>query len=127
MTSRSADGSKRICGTKFQPWTVEAPVGQKISIGLLDFNISNTGQIERQSKQPCHSYGIIVDKTSKKNVTICGGGTQREKELYTSAGNAVDIIVNEFDQKQDATNAVQFVLRIEGKVQSLAYSFLASQ
>ena len=117
ITSRSAYGLKRICGTGFQPWTVEAPVGQKISIGLLDFNSGLTG---RESKRPCHAYGSIVDKTSKRNVTLCGDGAHREKELYTSAGNTVDILVNAFDQKEGVTNAIQFVLRIEGVLQFLA-------
>jgi len=86
-------GSK-TCGTQSQPWIVEAPVGQKISISVIAFSTSNSTQIQ----QPCNKYGAIVDKTGKQNVTICAAGNQREKKLYLSTGNAVEIFLNSSEE-----------------------------
>ena len=113
----SSDESQRICGTKQQPWIVEAPVGQKVNIRLIDFNASQSeAQTREQSKQRCHHrYGVIVDKTSKRNVTICGDGVQREKELYTTTGNTAELFFNALSHKQLETDEIkQFLLKITG-------------
>lgn len=110
----SALGSPRICGTKSQPWTVEAPVGQKISISLFDFSPSDSDKVQGQSKQSCHSYGVIMDKGSKRNEPICGSAGHRLKELFTSTGNAVEIFLDRGDQKENTFDAKHFMLRAEG-------------
>lgn len=117
-----ASESQRICGTMRQPWTVEAPVGQQIRISLLDFRASTSDQISAARKQSCHNYGVIVDRTRKRNVTICGYGLHRESELYTTSGNAADILIDQLDQKKDVTNDTHFVLRLEGMYASLTLS-----
>lgn len=117
-----SDESKRNCGTMRQPWTIEAPIGQKIRITLLDFSASKSGEMEGQLKQPCHSYGVIVDKGNKRNVSICGGGAHRERELYTSTGNLMEIVFNTEGLKKNATGARKFMLRIEGMCFSIQVS-----
>lgn len=110
----SSDGSNRICGTISQPWIVEAPDGQKIRTSLLDFRASTSGQFLEQTRLPCNYYGIIVDKANKRNVTICGGGAQREMELYTSTGNVVEIFLNHSSQTVNNDNRRLFLLKDEG-------------
>ena len=110
----STDESQRICGTNQQPWIVEAPVGQKVNIRLIDFNASQSDQTREQSKQRCHRYGVIVDKISKRNVTICGDGVQREKELYTTTGSTAQLFFNSLNHKPEAEEMNQFLLKITG-------------
>ena len=108
-------GSMLVCGTQFQPWTVEAPVGEKIRINLIDFSAAKSSQAVEQGKQACFKYGIIVDKGNKRNVSICGRGVERERDLYTSTGNVVEIFLNSDD------HAKQFMLRVEGLYDSLLF------
>lgn len=110
----SSDGSNRICGTMSQPWIVDAPDGQRIRISLLDFRASTSGQVLEQTRLPCNSYGVIVDKVSKRNNTICGGGGQREIEVYTSTGNGVEIYLNPSSQAVNSDKRGQFLLKVEG-------------
>lgn len=110
----SALGSPRICGTKSQPWTVEAPVGQKIIISLFDFSPSDSDQVQGQSKQSCHNHGVIMDKGSKRNEPICGSAEHRQKELFTSTGNAVEIFLDPGDLQENTFDGKHFMLRAEG-------------
>lgn len=84
------------CGTKSQPWILEAPVGQKIRVSLIAFSASESDHTGvRTQLQSCRSYGLVVDKAGKRNVTICATDIQREiKNLYLTAGNAVDLFLN---------------------------------
>lgn len=103
----------RTCGTKSHPWIVEAPVGQKINVSLLDFPASESEKKERKSKEGCSNYGAIVDKILKRNTTICVTGTQREKTIYLSKGNALDIYLDSFD----SADAIKFILKLHGQNQ----------
>lgn len=111
----SSDESQRICGTNVQPWTVEAPVGQKISIRLIEFVASESGKIVEQNRQSCRGYGVIVEKGSKRNVSICGDGVHRENELHLSDGNALDIIFNRQEEKKHNAEVTTFMLKLEGR------------
>lgn len=101
----------RICGTKLQPWTVEARTGQRVSISLLDFSRSDSVE----SSQPCYNHGTIVDKTGKRNISICSDGTQRVKDIFQSTGNSVSIFLNQPDRKDATGEDIQFILKIEGE------------
>lgn len=106
--------SKRNCGTKSQPWYTVAPGGQNIKISMLQLATSTLGQTDNPIKQPCVSYGFIVDKAGKANTSICsGGGMPRDSELYQSAGNALEIFINQPDQREPF--AGQIILRLESK------------
>lgn len=111
----SSESQRRSCGTKSQPWTIEAPVGQKISISLRDFSASKSDHIGEQSKQSCNGYGVIMDKTSKRNVTICANGVQREKDLYTSTGNAIELVLKQEDRKESSADVKHFIFKLEGR------------
>jgi hypothetical protein len=108
--SQGSDHSLR-CGTRTNPWIIEAQTGQRISISLLDFG--------RQQRRPDHDvtnqtaaangfqqgidscmthYGYIVDKTASnsRNITICatGIGFQRDRFVYQSTGSAIEIVLS---------------------------------
>jgi len=55
---------------------------------------SNVPQKQESIEKSCHKSGVIVDKTGKINFTICSTGYQREKKLYLSVGNSVEIFLN---------------------------------
>lgn len=81
------------CGSKFQPWSIEAPFGQTVSLSLLDFatsRLTETGEV----KESCNSRGVILDTAGRKNVSICANGMQRIKQLYQSNGNKIKIFIN---------------------------------
>lgn len=110
--------SSRLCGTKSQPWIVEASVGKRVSLTLLKVIIppSTNHQMEEQSRlQPCYSHGIILDKVGKRNVSICGDGVHREKNLYLSSGNTVNIIFSHSTENDPPVGAGRlFMLKVEG-------------
>lgn len=102
--------SSTSCGTSHQPWIVEAPVGQKLSIGILEFTHTN----EEQTQRSCHNRGLIVDKAGKRNVSICVGGTHRKKEFFLSTGNSVHIYFNQTISPEKTGSDSQFILRLQG-------------
>lgn len=106
---------QRICGTKSQPWRLEAPAGQKINIILFDFTTSNSGPNPGNSKQHCKNQGLIVDKAEKRNVSICLTGERREKELFMSAGNVATVIFSELNHPESGNEYVRNILKVEGK------------
>ena len=90
------------CGTKTQPWMLDAPAGQRINISLLDFTAAarltsqhltrSTSHIittsSSSSSGSCvdenHQYGYIIDKLSvnNKNVSVCHAPANRQTHVY---------------------------------------------
>lgn len=113
----SDSSSMSSCGSRSHPWRLEAPIGQRINVSLLDFAPSRNKR-SRDRDTDCQQYGYIIEKANKKNVSICptaaaaagGGKTQRENALYTSDTNTVDIIF------AAAANAEQlnFLIKLNG-------------
>jgi len=98
--------SETNCGSKLLPWVVEAPVGQKVSLSLLDFATSRsteTGEV----KESCNSRGVVQDKAGRRNVSICTNIMQRTKGLYQSSGNKVDVFINSIEENN-------IMLKLEG-------------
>lgn len=105
------------CGTKSQPWVIEAPVGQKISISLLDFTALDWDE----NKMSCRNYGVIVDRAAKRNTSICGRTDEREKAISNS--NTVMIFLDS-SPLTDSKDAIRsFLLKIEGLKQNLTIMF----
>ena len=110
MMSASSD-SEKTCGTTSHPWLIESPVGQRISISLLDL----TSSVSDDDKMSCRSYGVIVDRTAKRNTSICGRSDERENSIYLSAGNSVRIFLHSSSSAADSNDASRsFLLKIEG-------------
>ena len=130
MDSRSTQ-SDIGCGTKTQPWMLEAPAGQRINISLLDFtaaarltsrhltrstsHVITSSSSSSSSSGSCvdekHQYGYIIDKSSvnKKNVSVCHARSNRQTHVYLSTSNTVQLILN-IDQ------SVNFLLKTEGNL-----------
>lgn len=82
------------CGSRSHPWRLEAPLGQRINVSLLDFSDTS-----RDHDVTCLQYGYILQKSSKKNASICASSVanrvdlHREIALYTSDDNRADIVL----------------------------------
>lgn len=95
----TAQSSTR-CGSSRQPWQIEAPAGQRITVSVVDFARASTA---RDGPPPadrrCRGrvYGFVVDKTQKTNVSVCetpsagalSGETQVNAQSSSSDGRAV--------------------------------------
>ena len=115
------------CGTKIQPWMLEAPAGQRINISLLDFTAAarltsqhltrSTSHIitSSSSSGSCvdekHQYGYIIDKSSvnKKNVSVCHARSNRQTNVYLSISNTLQLVLTN-DQHAN------FLLSVRGKL-----------
>jgi len=112
------------CGTKTQPWMLEAPAGQRINISLLDFTAAAAGTSQHltrstsriitsssSSSGSCvdenHQYGYIIDKSSvnKKNVSVCHARSNRQTNVYLSSSNTLQLVL---------TNKENFLIKVEG-------------
>lgn len=130
-SSASQPSSGLRCGTKNQPWLLEAPAGQRINISLFDFTPSVTAegheptrtsqtQTLGSSNARCsnspdqHQYGYIIERSTStanhKNVSICGGaGSQRLTGVYLSTSSAVELVL----QNTEASS-VNYLLQVRG-------------
>ena len=102
-----------ICGVKSQPWLLEAPIGQQINISLFDFE-TNTRTPGKTLQRNCQKYGYIIDKSSKKNISICEHVTGRIQTLYTSQANVVEIVLDDWKHGGDEGESM-FLVRVIGK------------
>lgn len=116
-SSLSADANAASsCGSRSHPWRLQAPVGQRINISLLDFTGSTAVSADREFS--CRQYGYVIDKASKKNVSICavaavdGMTLTRENAVYVSDTNIMDVVL------LTATNLnYNFLLKLHGTCQ----------
>jgi hypothetical protein len=145
-SSASKDNAGLHCGTKTQPWLLEAPAGQRINISLLDFTMAPPGAVaalmsDTKSQDPAassrkstgsnfdrcahlqqkHQYGYVIDKSpaTKKNVSICGGpasGSQRLAHVYLSSGNVVELVLTPAEQQSGNGPEAIALIRFEGEL-----------
>ena len=102
------------CGTKTQPWMLEAPAGQRINISLLDFTAAARSTSQHLTRSTSHiitttsssssggscvdenhQYGYIIDKSSvnKKNVSVCHARSNKQTHVYASASNTLQLVL----------------------------------
>ena len=111
--------SMSSCGSRSNPWHLEAPLGQRINVSLIDFSSAGTTQLARDGVT-CHQYGYIFEKSNKNNVSICsdagigGAKPKREKTVYSSETNSVDIVLF----GDSTANSCNFLVKLNG------YTFL---
>ena len=110
------------CGSRSHPWRLEAPVGQRIDVSLLDFTgVSSPPTSSRDRDVTCYQYGYVIERPNKKNASICGsvavgrstgGGANphRESAVYVSETNSVDIVF----VSGSNTNNHNFLMKISG-------------
>lgn len=114
LSSFSDASSVSSCGTRSHPWHLEAPAGQRINISLLDFN--EHVNAPRGLDVRCRQYGYILEKSDKKNVSICAAADtrdikpHRESFVFISETNILDIVLV---TGANADNH-SFLVRLEG-------------
>lgn len=124
-------GHSSRCGSRSNPWIVEAQTGQQISVRLLDFGqhqlqlqtddrFKSRNPVAERSDNCSWHYGYIKDKaaavaTGSKNVTLCatGLGFNRDRFIYSSKGSAIEVVVA---PPQDGSDSMQhkFLLGFQG-------------
>ena len=100
------------CGLPNTPWLLQAKPGQRIRLTLTDFSWQNSSTVTTRCVQ---RYGYILDTETDDVINICGG-TERQKELYTSEGHSLQIV---FDDNALLTH--KFLVTFAGE-----YSYLLS-
>jgi len=136
--SQSTQSNVIGCGTKTQPWMLEAPAGQRINISLLDFTAAAARQTSQHltrstsrvfttssssSSGSCvdenQQYGYIIDKSSvnNKNVSVCHARSNRQTHIYLSTSNTLQLVI------AGGSNA-NFLLKINGMFANDVRSFL---
>ena len=112
--------SATTCGSRSHPWRLEAPDGQRINVSLIDFAAGPSSTTQARDVT-CRQYGYVVEKSSKKNVSICstiageratGGGAmiERERSVYTSDASAVSIVLT-----TSTSDVHNFLIRTSGE------------
>ena len=87
------------------PWMIQGQPGQRINFTLLDFaTVPEGGEI-------CHAYAILREKQPTRSITICGG-TQRQKNVYTSISHQVEIRIL---RSQSNNKGRYFVIKYQSK------------
>jgi len=115
------------CGTKSQPWRLEAPTGQHIVINLFHFTSQSVDQYGEQHSG-CQQYGYIIDKPAKKNVSICGSRFVRNEMVYKSSSNVVEVVldVTSNSSNKNEHSAVIILIGLNGLVKSSTILILIS-
>ena len=95
------------------PWKVVLPRGQRINISLFDFATPIEENYALADTGICYQYAIVTEKTSTtRNIRVCGG-TDRERNIYTSRTNALEIrIITRNNVESD--KVYHFALKWEG-------------
>lgn len=103
------------CGTRSHPWRLEAPLGQRISVSLLDF--AGSASASRDHDAGCRQYGYVVERSNKKNVSMCahvtaaGSVSQRESLVYESKTSSLDVVLVTGDIK---AGSHKFLIKVYG-------------
>jgi hypothetical protein len=137
-SSASQSNTGLHCGTKSQPWLLEAPAGQRINISLIDFTpaaasgsttglrsadatrhtrTNSSGSDACTSQLQKHQYGYIVDKSAnnKKIISICGtAGLQRLTNVYLSTSNTIELVSALVDSPTIDGLQLNFLVKVEG-------------
>ena len=107
--------NKMNCGTVTQPWILDASLGQQINIQLLDFNFKKSDTSMMMQESICYEYGFILEKSVKKNATICGRSSDRNTLVYKSSSNVVKIVLDSPHTRDINNEYVTYLLRFIGK------------
>jgi hypothetical protein len=72
---------------------LHAQPGQQINLTLVDFSWVKPNEGDHVSwSGKCINYGQMIDHTTGRNVTMCGGGDKRERHLMVTKNNTVEIV-----------------------------------
>lgn len=105
-------------GSQRCPWTLRAPLGQRINVTLLDFTAtripsSSDPLAPRQpaSDAACHPLAVLLDAGSGADHVIRTCDVRQKKRLaYTSQGSTLQVFI-----PNGTADDVLFLLRYQGK------------
>ncbi|KAK2147095.1 hypothetical protein LSH36_570g03021 [Paralvinella palmiformis] len=80
------------CGSASCPWLIEVQPGQKINITLYDFSDKSKPITNTWIPNTCNRFGVIKETAAPTDKPICKG-QKRERHLYTSVSNSLEIHV----------------------------------
>jgi len=105
------------CGSLTSPWSIETDYGRRIRLTLLDFHVARA----RPSgfvRPRCPLYAFVREQlpanagSGVRKLTVCGGGAERERVVYTSTTHQVEVGIAPND---DITgNGPYFLFKYEG-------------
>jgi len=120
MHVKRSSGTKLGCGTKSQPWMLEALAGQQINISLLDFGSHSDGNYYVIQRPGCEQYGYIYEKSGQRNISICRMTQERETFIYTSLTNVVEMVLNTA-RLLEVDESPQFLMRFSGMIDFITF------
>ena len=112
-TLSSLEASLSGCGSPSSPVRVEGDAGQRINISMLEFG--NSGHGRGGAGHSCQPYGYILERRLGMNKTLCGRAGARERTVYVSTTNSVEIVMT--TRPSGTTDAPNFLLHYEGKAE----------
>lgn len=101
------------CGSLTYPWAIEAGQGQRIHLTLFDFNVASVRPVSYLQPR-CPLYAVVKErlKTAEtRKFEVCGG-LAREKSVYTSQTNRLEIGIAKTD---DPITGPFFLFKYEGR------------
>lgn len=101
------------CGSLTYPWAIEAGGGQRIHLTLFDFNVASVRPVSYLQPR-CPLYAVVKErlKTAEtRKFEVCGG-LAREKSVYTSQTNRLEIGIAKTD---DPIAGPFFLFKYEGR------------
>ena len=116
--------NKRHCGSNSQPWILTAPVGQQINVSLLNFGSRKVETPKHHHLPNCQYYGYVIDKASKRNISICADGQQRSS-VVVSLTSVVEVTLNSVQEKESTAEHECFsplICTRDKYTQSISYS-----
>ena len=101
------------CGSSIAPWRIIAAKGQTIEVYLTDFSVSYQMKEKDVNNVDSHCpvYATIREEGVTVGQTICGE-KKKERHLYTSVGNTVEI---EIPLQQSDDRKKYYVLHYKSK------------
>lgn len=105
------------CGGVGNPWTIEVSRGQRLRVTLFDFNVARSRVMAQGIRgQRCPTYAVVQELliTGARKVSLCGGGVARERQVYTSTTNRLEIGLMANDETV-AMETPYFLLKYEGR------------
>jgi len=70
---------------------------------------------QRTADLTCRQYGYVLDKSNKRNVSVCGGGG-RQSHVYISHANTVNVV-----QTTSNEPMLKFLLKLEGTLHCIGF------
>jgi len=110
---RSSTTNNLNCGTKSQPWIIEAPIGQQINVSLLQFGSDKT-LLKSERHNSCDRYGTVWEKSIGKNVSICVRNEDRQTMVYKSHSNVIEVVFDTMNNDESGLERARIFLGFHG-------------